>query len=406
MQRAYFAQQTRALARFEGAACRAADAIGVVSAIDGQLVAQVAPGRPIVEVPNGVDLEYFDIPRRPVVRRVVSIGSLDWGPNVEGLVWFLEHVWPRVVAGAPDATFQIVGRGSPPALQAFAGPRVQITGWVPDVRPYATEASAFVVPLHAGGGTRLKIVEAFAMRLPVVSTALGAQGIAWDAGRDIFIADEAEAFAERVLDLLRDPAGAARMGTAARALAERLYGGRRWERRWSGSTARSCRPARSPTSAAVDRTRHAAPAHPHIAPHRRPGRRRHLALRDQVQVIEAQLVEPALHLARRGAVSECRSEAVARSVQGALVVIGLPGVARLALDPVDGHVADRDRRERDLAQRGRETRQRRPQRHFHAVGDAACNIFVDGAEPVNRRCTCAPTACSDGATERSAASVE
>ncbi len=83
-----------------------------------------------------------------------------------------------------------------------------------------------MVPLHAGGGTRLKIVEAFAMRLPVVSTALGAQGIAWEAGRDIFIAESEDAFAERVLDLLRDAAGAARMGEAARALAERRYG---WE---------------------------------------------------------------------------------------------------------------------------------------------------------------------------------
>jgi glycosyltransferase involved in cell wall biosynthesis len=226
MQRMYFAHQARALARFEAAACRAADAVGVVSAVDGELVEEVAPGRPIVEVPNGVDLEYFDIPRRPRPGRVVSIGSLDWGPNVEGLIWFLQHVWPRIVQCAPDATFQIVGRGAPPALRAFEGPKVEITGWVPDVRPYATEASAFVVPLHAGGGTRLKVVEAFAMRLPVVATALGAQGIAWQDGRDIFIADDAEVFAGRVVGLLRDPAGARRMGHAARALAERLYG---WE---------------------------------------------------------------------------------------------------------------------------------------------------------------------------------
>src|SRR4029077_15495129 len=137
-------------------------------------------------------------------------------------------IWPRIAAAHPQARWKIIGGRPPSSLLALAGPRVELTGFVSDLRPALAAAATVVVPLRLGSGTRLKIVEAMAMGKAIVSTTLGAEGIEAVPGRDILIEDEPAAFANAVGRLLAEPGLAARIGQSARRLAVDRYS-------WSGA---------------------------------------------------------------------------------------------------------------------------------------------------------------------------
>ena len=220
----YLSSQLRKLARFESQILRAVHAVGVVSRRDAAMVSTVAPETSVQVVPNGVDLAFFDIPRRPVPYRIVTVGSLDWPPNVEGIMWFLDNVWPAVRAVRPQAILHIVGRNPSQALLKRSDQQVTVVGSVPDVREHVAEASAFVVPLFAGGGTRLKVLEAMAMRVPIVSTSTGIEGIECIDGKHVLIAEDAKDFAYKLVELLDNPMLGASLAIASRALVEQHYG--------------------------------------------------------------------------------------------------------------------------------------------------------------------------------------
>jgi glycosyltransferase involved in cell wall biosynthesis len=129
---------------------------------------------------------------------------MDWEPNIDAIEYFCERMWPRVRAAYPDAIFQIVGRNPHPKIQKLASDSVQVTGTVPSVADYLRAASLVIVPLRIGGGTRLKIFEAMAMGKAVISTSIGAEGLDVQSGRDLLLADDATAFADAILLLLRD----------------------------------------------------------------------------------------------------------------------------------------------------------------------------------------------------------
>jgi glycosyltransferase involved in cell wall biosynthesis len=139
------------------------------------------------------------------------------------VIHFVQDIWPRVAEAHPDARCKIIGGRPPPSLLTLGGARVELTGFVSDLRPHLAAAAAVVVPLRLGGGTRLKIVEAMAMGKAIVSTALGAEGIEAVPGRDLLIEDQPVAFAETVSRLLADPDLAARIGRSARRLAVQRY---------------------------------------------------------------------------------------------------------------------------------------------------------------------------------------
>jgi glycosyltransferase involved in cell wall biosynthesis len=154
----------------------------------------------------------------------VFTGSLGYPPNADGLSFFLDEVWPLVRRAVPDAAFGIVGRD--PVRQLLARNKregITVTGPVADVRPYLARAGAVVVPLRAGGGTRLKILEAMATGAGIVSTRLGAEGLDVRPGRELLIADEPAAFARATSQLLTDGALRRRLGVAARRRAEERY---------------------------------------------------------------------------------------------------------------------------------------------------------------------------------------
>jgi glycosyltransferase involved in cell wall biosynthesis len=140
----------------------------------------------------------------------------------------VQNIWPRIAETHPEARCRIIGGRPPPSLLRLAGPRIELTGFVSDLRPHLAAATAVVVPLRLGGGTRLKILEAMAMGKPIVSTSLGAEGIEAVAERDILIEDEPAGFANAVSRLLAEPNLAARIGQSARCLAVDRYA-------WSGA---------------------------------------------------------------------------------------------------------------------------------------------------------------------------
>jgi glycosyltransferase involved in cell wall biosynthesis len=216
----------RKLKREELAVYTSADGVCVCSGADQRRLAADAPAAATVVIPNAADVERLR-PRAgdpaPDGRTVLFFGLLSTVPNVDGVTFFLREVWPRVAEARPDARFAVVGADAPPAITAHAGPRVTIVGAVDDLRPHLASAAAVVVPLRLGSGTRLKIVEAWAMARPVVSTSLGAEGLEAEPGRHLLIEDDPAAFARAVVRVLDQPALADALGRAGRALAEERY---------------------------------------------------------------------------------------------------------------------------------------------------------------------------------------
>jgi polysaccharide biosynthesis protein PslH len=224
--RLYAGANWRKLRREELKTYRDADGVSVCSAADQQRLLDQLPGVRTAVVPNAADIEYHQ-PRPsdppPDGRTVVYFGLLSTVPNIDAVVHFLRDIWPRVAEADPEARCKIIGGRAPPSLLALAGPRVELTGFVSDLRPHLAAAAMVVVPLRLGGGTRLKIVEAMAMGKAIVSTTLGAEGIEAVSGRDLLIEDQPGAFADAVSRLLADPGLAARVGQSARRLAEERY---------------------------------------------------------------------------------------------------------------------------------------------------------------------------------------
>jgi glycosyltransferase involved in cell wall biosynthesis len=197
-----------------------------VSEADANII-RTRLGRSDVDVvENGVDTGYFresDSQREP--GNILFLGSLDWRPNVDAVRLLVNDVLPRVLARIPSAKATIVGRSPPEWLEKLVDrtPNSKLYADVPDVRPFLAKASAMVVPLRIGGGTRLKILEAAAAGLPVVSTAIGAEGLSLRPGDDYLVADSAEELAASLCEVLTNPGLARRLADCAHSVVQRQY---------------------------------------------------------------------------------------------------------------------------------------------------------------------------------------
>jgi len=231
---AYSLAQWRKLKRYEALVMRQCDAVVAVAEADRSTLLGLAPAATIGVVPNGVDTAYFSGMAMASDRvgalafsapTLVFSGTLDFRPNVDAVTWFVREVLPRVRARRPDARLLVVGKRPASALRRLAGEgALLLTGEVSDVRPYLAGAAVYVVPMRIGGGVRLKLLEALALELPVVSTRMGAEGLAGlRAGEHCLMSDDAAGFAEATLRLLDDPALGRRLGAAGRILACQRY---------------------------------------------------------------------------------------------------------------------------------------------------------------------------------------
>ena len=186
---------------------------------------EINPNAPITIVPNGVDLSaYSQFKGMPIPYDLVFTGKMDFRPNIDAVLWFGQQVFPLIQSRRPGTTFAVVGQRPHARLDLLRDlPGVTITGYVDDVRPYIAGATIYVAPLRVGGGTRLKLMEAMAMGKPIVSTNLGAEGFPVVHDREMVLADEAQSFAQAVLDLLNNPARRRVLGQAGRAFAQTNY---------------------------------------------------------------------------------------------------------------------------------------------------------------------------------------
>lgn len=191
----YAGQTARKLARLETEILHSSFAHIVCSERERAQLAGIVPSANIVTVENGVDTNYFSWGEEPAARpKIVFVGTMDYFPNSDGAIFFSNQIWPRVRKKMPEAELMIVGANPGPAVVALGDlPGVRVTGMVPDVRPFYRGALAAVVPLRTGGGTRLKILEAMAAGVPVVSTPLGAEGLDVEHGKDLLLASAADA---------------------------------------------------------------------------------------------------------------------------------------------------------------------------------------------------------------------
>ena len=218
LRRWYYRLQAGRMFRFERRACRAAARVVAVSEQDARTMRELFGVTRVTAIPTGVDIEGLTPPDPPPDQTIdlVFVGSMDWLPNVDGIQWFVQEVLPLIRRQRPECSVAIVGRTPPSSIAALGlgDERIRVTGTVPDIRPFLWSAAVSIVPLRIGGGTRLKIYEAMAARVPVVSTTVGAEGLEVHHPDDIRLADSPEAFAAACSELLAN-AGLRRRQAAA-----------------------------------------------------------------------------------------------------------------------------------------------------------------------------------------------
>jgi len=241
--RAYMREQWRRMRRFEARECARFRHVIAVSDQDAELLQREYSLALVSAVPTGIDTDYF-APTGNVARErneLVFTGSMDWLPNEDAMQWFVADVLPQVRSRVPDVRLSIVGRTPSAAVRALAerNPDVTVTGTVPDVRPYLEHGSVFIIPLRIGGGTRLKVFEAMAMGIPVVSTRVGVEGLPLSDGVEYLAADTAPAFADALVTLLQDPSRAAALAGAAAARVRSEFGWAEVARRFGEICARA-----------------------------------------------------------------------------------------------------------------------------------------------------------------------
>jgi len=221
----YLGFQARKLKRYEQRMIPQFNMNVAVSSKDLEGINVMAAGGTTALVPNGTDTIFFSPQAALQSQSLIFAGGLNWLPNADAMVHFCKAIFPLIAAEAPEVRMKIIGANPPSELQKLSQKNtgIEILGFVPDIRVYMADAAVYVVPLRIGGGTRLKILDALAMGKAVVSTTIGAEGLALQDGVDILIGDTDEAFAQKVVGLLKNPVMRKSIGNAGRLTVEQKY---------------------------------------------------------------------------------------------------------------------------------------------------------------------------------------
>lgn len=220
----YLALQATFLERLEAEWCGRVALNVCVSPEDAAVLRRHAPRTPFVVVPNGADTTTLVPVAAPITAEVLGVGGLNWGPNREALEFLCQEILSPLRARRPEVRVRWVGRASEADRREYRDRHgVELTGYVDDVRPYLAGAATVVAPLLAGGGTRLKILDAWAMGKAVVSTRVGAEGLTARDGENILLRDDADGFAAAIAEVVGDAPLRERLGRAARRTVETTY---------------------------------------------------------------------------------------------------------------------------------------------------------------------------------------
>jgi glycosyltransferase involved in cell wall biosynthesis len=232
--KALLRREAEKLEAYERASCDRFDQVVWVTGQDQKAVgSDNGHRRRECVIPIAIDASARQPWERNGAFRVTFLGGMHWPPNREGVSWFVRDVWPSVAHAVPNSMLTVIGRKPPGAIEKLGREsRVEITGYVADPEPYLRETAVFVVPLRAGAGMRVKILDAWCCGLPVVSTSLGAEGIRAIDGENILLADDARSFAESVIRVMQDRTLARRLAANGRSAAEDSYDWKKVYRAW------------------------------------------------------------------------------------------------------------------------------------------------------------------------------
>lgn len=226
-QRLFLEREKFLLQRYEGRVCSSFEAVTAVSEEDRRALLDVMPQRrDIPVIPIAVDVAgQPPVQREPEARGILSLATMMYPPNVDAVCWFARDIYPLVQQAVTDARFYVCGQRPVAEVRALPAqnPTIEVTGYVPDVQPYIARSACLIVPLRSGGGMRVKILEALAWGIPIVSTTVGYEGIDLTPGEHLLVADTPQDFAAAVASLLRDPDLGRRIAAAGRQRVLELY---------------------------------------------------------------------------------------------------------------------------------------------------------------------------------------
>ena len=240
LKRQLLALEAQKLARYEVEICSRFDKVTWVTAEDYAAVKAQANGKHAT-LPNagiipicGDVAEQSIVVRKAGAQRLTFVGGLHYPPNAQGICWFAEQIFPQILAAEPDVVLTVIGKQPPTKLHELGIPpaNLDVVGFADKIEPYLAETAVFLVPLLAGGGMRVKIIDGWKWGMPIVSTTIGAEGIHAVPGENILIADSPTAFAAATLALLQSPARAQALANSGRAWLEEHYDWRKVYQRW------------------------------------------------------------------------------------------------------------------------------------------------------------------------------
>ncbi|MFL5762749.1 MAG: glycosyltransferase family 4 protein [Bacteroidia bacterium] len=227
LKRAYLKLLAKRLKRYELGMLNRYDAIATITEVDSDAFRKLGCHIPIIHIPFGIDLEKYKEDRSSLVKNTIfHIGAMDWRPNADGIKWFLDDIWPGIVKEHRSVNLHLAGRNMPVWLKELKQDNVIVEGEVQDSHRFINSNEIMIVPLHSGGGMRVKIIEGMALGKTIISTAVGAEGINYTDGKDLLIANTEKEFSEQIAKCLNDPAFCDSIGRNARKLAETKYDNR------------------------------------------------------------------------------------------------------------------------------------------------------------------------------------
>ena len=220
----YLELLSKRLKKYETEIVNKLDGIIALTGEDKMLYEKMGCKIPVLVAPIGLDVENYPFRKEAEIpSSIVHLGSMDWLPNIEGVDWFLENVYPSLIAESNTIQVNLAGKNMPQRIFDLESNHLHIMGRIDDAKNYLLDKRIMIVPLLSGGGMRVKIIEGMAMGKTIVSTSIGAEGINYTDGKNILIADSPEDFKNAILNCIRNPALSMTIGQAARLLAASTY---------------------------------------------------------------------------------------------------------------------------------------------------------------------------------------